>query len=62
MTLIELLFNYQDIVSKRGRQAGNDFLNSCCDADLAKHIIASVHDKGFFIKADGDVFDVREWI
>jgi hypothetical protein len=53
MTLIELLFNYRDVLREHGREAANQFLTEACQSSLHEDIIDSVDEMGNFIQADG---------
>jgi hypothetical protein len=61
MTLIEILFNYREILREKGREAADSFLHDTCEISLHWHIKKSVHGKGYFLKADGTKFDPSEW-
>lgn len=60
MSLIELLFTYRDLIRELGQESADKFLKNVCDPKLAKHIKASLTDKGKFIGADQEII-VASW-
>ena len=58
MSLIEVLFFYRDMVKTDGRHAANRWLIDTVDAIIFDHVVHSVSDNGYFLSAEGCVYNL----